>query len=220
MKVTITFILALMFSWTSTAQIEFDSIIQDYKNHQLQRMDTLTKLTKSKTGTAWLSLLPSVNYDIDNSSVNIGISLSNFSNYHQQKQRNLIEIQKLKESMKNQMDNELVRLENDYLKLIFEMQNLETEVNSLKLKTELFELKKSQFEHTKINLESYLKIKQTYHNALLNIDGSLDGLIIKIKNFQNRIKSQSKLSQEFQVMTLKEKLDVLMNNIETKEDEE
>ncbi|MDY7397044.1 hypothetical protein UMM65_17515 [Aureibaculum sp. 2210JD6-5] len=213
-------ILGLVVSFSCMGQIEFDSIIKKYKSHQSQRMDTLIKLTKEKTGTAWLNLLPSVNHDVDRSNVNVGISLSNFSNYYQQKRRNGIEIEKLKVTIQNQLDNELIRLENDYLKLIFERQSLETEINSLKLKTELFELKRSQFENNKINLESFLKIKETYHNTLLKLEGNLDGLVLRIINFQNKIKSQKKLYLETEVLALKEKIELLKSNTEPKENEE
>ncbi|MDY7397026.1 hypothetical protein UMM65_17425 [Aureibaculum sp. 2210JD6-5] len=213
-------ILGLVFSFPCMGQMEFDSIIKQYQSHQSQRMDTLIKLIKEKTGTAWLNLLPSVNYDVDRSSVNVGISLSNFSNYYQQKLRNGIEIEKLKVTMQNQLDNELIRLENEYLKLIFERQSLETEINSLKLKTELFELKRSQFENNKINLESFLKIKETYHNTLLKLEGNLDGLVLRIINFQNKIKSQKKLCLESEVLALKEKIELLKSNTEPKENEE
>ena len=166
----------------------FDSISQYYKQQQQKRIDTLISFSKTKNSNAWLNLLPSVNYGVDRSSLNIGISLSNFSNYYQQKQRNKIELAKLHENLEVRFQDKLVKLENDYLKLQLEVKLKEADYKILANELEYVLLKKEQFKHHKLILENWLKIKQAFLQKLNRNTAAIENLLLQINRFKNKLK--------------------------------
>lgn len=186
MKMLLTYILLV---WLAIANGQsFDSISKNYKTLELKQIDTRIELNSEKTNHAWLNLLPSVNYDIDANSINLGISLSNFSNYYQLKQRNKIELAKLQENLETRLENNLVKLENDYLKLQLEVKLKEVDYKTIANELEYILLKKEQFKHHKLILENWLKIKQVFLQKLNRSIAQVENLLLQVNRFKNKVK--------------------------------
>lgn len=203
MKTAIKYLLLL---WCIIASSQsFDSISKHYKQQQKQQIDTLINYAKTKHSSAWLNLLPTVNYDIDRSNVNLSISLANFSNYYQQKQRNKIELAKLQQTLEIKLENKLIQLENEYLTLQLEVKLQEADYINSESELTYILLKKEQFIHHELILEDWLKIKQTYTQKLYKHRAAMENLQLQIQQFQNKLKHTGVLKIS---RTLKRLLDI------------
>lgn len=169
--------------------IQLDTILKSYKSNRTAEIDTLLNLTKSKTSLIWLNLLPSVNYDVDRNSMNVGVNFNSIATFTQQKQRNKIERLKLEESLNNRLENDLVRLETEWLKLKSDVEITTSEVQNFELYKELYTLKKDQYDNNKINLEVWLNFQKSYESAYLNLTNRISNLEQRTIRFYAKIKS-------------------------------
>jgi uncharacterized protein (DUF927 family) len=149
----------------------------------------------------YLALMPSVSYDVINSSFNVGVNVANLSNYFQQKQRTKIELEKLRFQLLQQQQNEIENLGNKYELLINDFEFLKIEIQNNVLDQELFNLKKAQYDNNKINLEEWLNIQKNHQNASLLLFAKRKNLITRMKQFQLKIKN-SCLEQELNFLSL------------------
>ena len=177
----------LLLNYRCNAQT--DSIFANFKKHEIQKIDSVTSFNKEKYSLKYLSLLPSLNYDLRNNSVGVGISFSNISNFLQQSKRNQIETQKLHFQLVQRLDLKMEKLENDYnlLHNTFELIQLENE--NFILSKELFNLKKSQYENNKIPLETWLAVQESHKSKSASLLAKSKSLAAKMKAFELKIKS-------------------------------
>lgn len=139
--------------------------------------------------------MPSVRYDVDRNSLNVGINFNSIATYTQQKQRNKIERLKLEESLNNRLENDLLRLETDYLKLQSDIENITSEVKNFELYKELYTLKKDQYVNNKINLEVWLNFQKSYEASLLSIKNRITNLEQRTIRFYSKIKSPEDMAE-------------------------
>lgn len=177
-----------------------DTIFYNFKKLQLQKIDSVINFNTEKNKYKYLAVMPSVSYDALNSSINVGINVSNLSNYFQQKQRNKIELEKLRFQLLEKQENEIENLKNKYELLLNEFDFVKIEIQNNKLEDEIFNLKKSQYDHNKITLEEWLMIQKNYQNASLLLFTKRKNLITKMKQFQLKTKN-SCFGQELNFLT-------------------
>ncbi len=166
-----------------------DTIFYNFKKLQLQKIDSVVNFNTEKNKYKYLALMPSVSYDPLNSSFNIGISISNLSNYFQQKQRNKIELEKLRFQLLEKQENEIENLKNKYELLMNEFDFVKIEIENSKLNEEIFNLKKAQYENNKINLEEWLNLQKEHQNASLLLFAKSKNLITKMQQFELKAKN-------------------------------
>lgn len=166
-----------------------DTIFYNFKKLQLQKIDSVVNFNTEKNKYKYLALMPSVSYDPLNSSFNIGISISNLSNYFQQKQRNKIELEKLRFQLLEKQENEIENLKNKYELLMNEFDFVKIEIENSKLNEEIFNLKKAQYENNKINLEEWLNLQKEHQNASLLLFAKSKNLITKMQQFEIKAKN-------------------------------
>lgn len=153
-----TFIFLFVDSFCQTN--EFDMV--KFQTNKKEKNDSILNIYKVNNKYKYLNLLPSVNYDVINKSINIGFSLSNLSNYFQNKHRNKIELLKIETQLNDNLNNKIERLE-------LEIEILKNLTNSYKKEIEIFEIDKKLFEisegkymNSEISIEEYLKKKQEF----------------------------------------------------------
>jgi hypothetical protein len=169
---------------------------------QSQKIDSLINFNTDKNKLQYLAVLPSVNYDFLENKFNLGISLSNLSNYYQNKQRNKIELEKLKFQLIEKKENDLLELEKEYELILDTYEILKLELDNTTLTKEIFNLKKSQYENNKITLEDWLNVQKNHQDRNLVILAKRKSLISKMKQFEVKIKTPS----------FKKELDYLLGN--------
>ncbi|MBG6112223.1 hypothetical protein IWX84_003126 [Flavobacterium sp. CG_9.10] len=169
---------------------------------QSQKIDSLINFNTDKNKLQYLAVLPSVNYDFLENKFNLGISLSNLSNYYQNKQRNKIELEKLKFQLIEKKENDLLELEKEYELILDTYEILKLELDNTTLTKEIFNLKKSQYENNKITLEDWLNVQKNHQDRNLVILAKHKSLISKMKQFEVKIKTPS----------FKKELDYLLGN--------
>ncbi len=181
-----------------------DSLLIQYKKNELLKIDSLVNSYQEKSNFRWLNLLTNVNYHYNpvtaQNYVSIGISLNSYANYYQQKQRNKIELLKVENALKEKLDNNLVRLENEYLKILAEIDLIKLSVDNFMLNRELLQLYNEQYKNNKINLEKWLIHKQNYENKRAVIINKINALIIKIKHFYSKTKNSSTAVLELNIL--------------------
>lgn len=156
---------------------------------QNKRIDSLINFNTDKNKLQYLAILPSLNYDLLDKKFNIGISLSNLSTYYQNKQRNKIELERLKFQLIEKKEEDLFRLEKEYELILDTYEVLSLELDNTTLTKEIFNLKKAQYENNKITLEDWLNVQKNFQDRDLVILAKRKNLISKMKQFENKIKN-------------------------------
>lgn len=166
-----------------------DSIFSNFKKLEIQKVDSVTSLNQEKNSLKYLSMLPTLNYDVRNSSFGVGISFSNISTYLQQSKRNQIEAQKLQFQLVQALDLKIDKLENEYNLILNSYEIIQLENENFSLSLELFNLKKSQYENNKIPLETWLAVQESHKSKSASLLAKSKSLAAKMKAFELKIKS-------------------------------
>ena len=156
---------------------------------QSQKIDSLISFNTDKNKLQYLALLPSLNYNFLESNFSVGISISNLSNFYQNKQRNKIELERLKLQLNEKKENDLFELEKEYELIQDTYEVLSLELDNTTLTKEIFNLKKAQYENNKITLEDWLNVQKNFQDRNLVILAKRKNLISKMKQFEVKIKS-------------------------------
>ena len=154
-----------------------------------QKIDSLISFNSDKNKLQYLALLPSLNYNFLESNFSLGISISNLSNFYQNKQRNKIELERLKLQLNEKKDNDLFKLETEYELILDTYEILNLELENTTLTTEIFNLKKAQYENNKITLEDWLNVQKNLQDRNLVIFAKRKNISSKMKRFEAKIKS-------------------------------
>lgn len=181
-------ILVLQCSIITLAQNR-DSLLSVVEKNKDQKIDSLIGFNADKNKLQYLAILPSVNYNFLDNTFNLGISLSNLSTFYQNRQRNKIELDKLKFQLIEKKENELLALEKEYELLIDSYDILKLELSNSSLTNEIFHLKKAQYENNKINLEDWLNVQKNYQDRKIAIFAKGKSIISKMKQFEVKIKA-------------------------------
>lgn len=167
-----------------------NEVFSEYVIAEKNKNDSLINFHKDKRNNLkYLSLLPSINYDLDQGSFNLGISLSNYVRYVQTKNRNAIELERLQFQLDEKLDTQLEKyaLELEEIKNEYQIHVLQTE--NFSISTDLYNLKKQQYENNKITLEDWLNIQNNYKNQEVVLLTRRMKLISQIKAFSLKSKS-------------------------------
>lgn len=175
--------------------------LTSYKRLQVKKIDSICNFLSKSKKTGWLHFLPNVRYSynpIDNKSyVSAGISLQSLSSYFQQKQRNKLELYKLKNSLLDRLDIKMLSLENEYNTIISDIEMLKLEKQDFKLQYKMYSLKKKQYENNKINLESWLKFQLEYKRRLLSLKNKSKSLVRRLDFFNKKINCPNNEIEQF-----------------------
>lgn len=154
-----------------------------------QKIDSLIRFNTDKNKLQYLALLPSLNYNFLEHNFSVGISISNLSNFYQNKQRNKVELERLKLQLNEKKENDLFKLETEYQLIQDTYEILSLELDNTTLTQEIFNLKKAQYENNKINLEEWLNVQKNFQDRNLVILAKRKNLISKMKQFEVKVKS-------------------------------
>lgn len=179
------------------------SQILDYKTSLKNINDKILSNYSDKNSKKWLSILPSINYDIDSQTFNVGISFSNFSRYFQQKQRNKIQLAQLEARLEEKMSNDLEKLELKIEAFKIDYDILKNKIDLFKFQFDLFQISKGKYANNEITSEEFLTLKIDYLTKKNSLKTSLLKLQLKATAIQLKTKSD----------TLTVSLNILSNSI-------
>lgn len=165
------------------------SILSEVEKNKSQKIDSLLSFNKEKNKLDYLAVLPSITYDFFEKSFNVGVSLSNLANFYQTKQRNKIEMERLKFQLIEKKEKDIFNLEKEYELIQDTYEILKLELDNTSLSKEIFNLKKAQYENNKITLEDWLNVQKNNQDRNLVIFAKRKNLISKMKQFEVKIKS-------------------------------
>ena len=126
----------------------------------------------------WLSLLPNVSYNA-NTGVNVGFSLSNISNFHQQKRRNEIEFQRYQLQLIEAAKADSIRTANTHAQIDADLDLLLAELDVLKLHDQLWQIYDGQYQANEISTEEYLRRKIQIQRVKSNYQRKLQRLHLR-----------------------------------------
>lgn len=164
-------------------------ILYDLDKNKKQKIDSLISFNSDKTKYEYLAVLPSVNYNFLEKTFNVGVSLSNLANFYQNKQRNKIELERLRFQLTEKKENDLAALEKEYELILDTYEVLRLELDNTTLTKEIFNLKKAQYDNNKINLEEWLNVQKSHQDRNILIFAKRKNLISKMKQFEVKIKN-------------------------------
>ena len=164
-------------------------ILYDLEKNQNQKIDSLIRFNTDKNKLEYLAVLPAINYNIVDSSINVGVSLSNLATFYQNKQRNKTELERLRFQLNEKKENDLLQLEKEYELIQDTYEILKLELDNTTLTKEIFNLKKAQYDNNKITLEEWLNVQKNNQDRNLIIIAKRKSLISKMKQFEARIKN-------------------------------
>jgi hypothetical protein len=180
-----------------------NAVLSEVEKLKNQKIDSLIGFNTDKNKLEYLAVLPSINYNFLDNTFNVGVSLSNLANFYQNKQRNKIELERLKFQLTEKKENDLFELEKEYELIRDTYEILKLELDNTTLTKEIFNLKKAQYENNKITLEDWLNVQKNFQDRELLLFAKRKNLISKMKQFEIKVKSPCFL-QEIQYLTAKQ----------------
>ena len=164
------------------------SITYDFEKSEKIKIDSITNTFKNQQKKIWLNLLPNFNYDFQNSSFNIGISLNSFASFYQQKQRNKIELLKLQTSLESKFESKIDKLELEIDKYYSQFEGLQNKIEIFQIDHDLFHISKGKYQNSEIPTEKFYELKRAY---LIN-KNTLKSEFFKLKYIAKKIQQKSK----------------------------
>lgn len=153
------------------------------------KIDSLVNFNADKNKLQFLALLPSINYNLADNSFNVGISVSNLGNYYQNKQRNKIELERLRFQLSEYKERSLLILDKEYELLLDTYDLIKMELDNAVLTDDIYNLKKAQYDNNKINLEEWLNVQKNYQEKKTLLIYKRKNLISKMEIFEKKIES-------------------------------
>ena len=141
----------------------------EYKQEQLQKIDSTVNSYKLKDKYKYLNLLPNVSYDAFNNAFNVGFSLTGLANYYQQRQRNKIELAQLENRLKERLENDIEKINLEVEVFLLDCDMLKSEIDLFEIDHDLFTITKGKYDNKEITTEEYLKLKRSYLKAKQNL---------------------------------------------------
>jgi hypothetical protein len=187
-KITALNIILLQFGFFAFGQNK-NVVLSEVEKSKNQKIDSLIGFNTDKNKLEYLAVLPSINYNFLDNTFNVGVSLSNLANFYQNKQRNKIELERLKFQLTEKKENDLFELEKEYELIRDTYEVLKLELDNTTLTIEIFNLKKAQYENNKITLEDWLNVQKNFQDRNLVLFAKRKNLISKMKQFEIKIKS-------------------------------
>lgn len=194
LKKYLTPIFLIINSITSSGQ-ERNIVLSEIDKLKNQKIDSLIGFNTDKNKLEYLAVLPSINYNFLDNTFSVGVSLSNLANFYQNKQRNKIELEKLKFQLTEKKENDLFELEKEYELIQDTYEILKLELENTTLTKEIFNLKKAQYENNKITLEDWLNVQKNFQDRNLVLFAKRKNLISKMKQFEIKVKSSCFLQE-------------------------
>jgi len=164
-------------------------VLAEIDRIKTNKIDSLVNYNADKNKLEYLALLPSVNYNLADNSFNIGISISNLGNYYQNKQRNKIELERLRFQLSEYKERSLLILDKEYELLLDTFDLIKMELDNTSLTDDIYNLKKAQYDNNKINLEEWLNVQKNYQEKKTLLIYKRKNLITKMELFEKKIKS-------------------------------
>jgi hypothetical protein len=172
-----------------------NTILYEVEKSKNQKIDSLIGFNTDKNKLEYLAVLPTVNYNFLDNTFNVGVSLSNLANFYQNKQRNKIELERLKFQLTEKKENDLFELEKEYELIRDTYEVLKLELDNTTLTIEIFNLKKAQYENNKITLEEWLNVQKNNQDRNLVLFAKRKNLVSKMKQFEVKVKSSCFLQE-------------------------
>ncbi len=166
-----------------------DSIFSNLRKIENQKIDSLIYKNSEIEKYKYLALLPNLSYDAINNSFNVGINISNLANYFQTRHRNKLELQKIENDLKNNLDKKIIDLNNEYDNIIILIDNWFIDIEIFENQKKNYIIKNEQYKNNKINLEYYINAEIIYTKNKKNLIFNYKKIKNKITNYQFKIKN-------------------------------
>lgn len=176
-------ILGFSLDKSANDSLQFNKIIQDYQTQQLAKIDSIVLAFKTAKKNTFIDYLPNVSYSFRNSEnysteaysnrggFNISYSFSELANNVTNRKRNTIEAEKLRQSLVENLNQKIIKLNADYSKIISDIAILQTDFKILQLSNEIYLLELKKYQNTEISIEEFYTDKKQYltaHTAFYN----------------------------------------------------
>lgn len=188
LKTPVHYRLALAFNLAVFAcAMSYGQTLEDFKTEQLQKNDSIIVSLQDSKRLQFLTLTPSVSYNFE-TGVSVGFSLSNFTNYIQQKRRNKIETAKLKIQMDENLNQELNSAEEERLRIFNLREEVFVDVSVLEHRKELHEIAYLSHVNKELTYSDYTIRRIAYiekHAMTVMKIRALELLTLKYKNKYN-----------------------------------
>ena len=163
--------------------------LETYKKNREFKNDSVLNSFSQKDKFKVLNILPSISYNALNNAFSVGFSLSGLSNYYQQKQRNKIEIARLKQALNENLTNDLDKLNIDIEAFKMDYQILKNQIDLFQFDFDLFQISKGKYKNSEITSEDFLKLKKDFLAKKNSLKTSVLKLRLKALKIEQKTKS-------------------------------
>jgi len=171
-----------------------DSLNNQYYKNKLFKIDTIINKKIDNNKLKYLSLLPNVSLGQNpingNFTINIGISLSSYINYLQQKENIKIQSEILKSRMYDQAYNEFLNNQNKIELLELDKIKIKHTAEIIEIWTKKKQIIDNQYKNNEITLDDYLSFSENYINKIHTLDYLNSQNNIKINNLLNFLQDE------------------------------
>lgn len=173
----------------------------DFEKFEKEKIDSTVSLYKNQQSKIWLNLLPSLNYDMRNQSVNVGISLNSFAGFYQQKQRNKIELAKYEHSLNEKLNRDLENLQLKIENFQIDFTVLKNSINLFQIDYDLFQISTGKYKNNEITSEEFLKLKLAFLQKQNSLKTNVLRLQLRLKQISIKTKNDFLEKSFFSLLT-------------------
>lgn len=174
------FLLFVLFSTKTNSQTE------KFLKKQEIKIDSTINIYKSSKKKLWLNFIPSINYDLKESSFSVGFNLNSLTNFYQQKQRNKIQLAQLENSLREKVkaESELIKL--DIEEYNFKKEILKNKIDIFKIDHDIFKINKGKYKNGEIATQEFFKYKKEYLTKINNLKNEFYQIKLKAKKIEKK----------------------------------
>ena len=175
----------------------------EYFVKEKSKIDSISNNFRENLPKKYYTFLPSINYNLQNNSFNIGFSLNSLTSFYQNKRRNKIELSKLENSLNQKLEQNLKKINLDLTFLENEIELTRNKIEIFEIEINLYKIILGKYKNSEITTENFLKEKKNFLSKKLNINTQIQKLNLSAQQLEenflikksNKIKS---LENEFE----------------------
>lgn len=182
--------LALAFNLAvSAGATAYGQTLQDYEIKENLKKDSLISALQGQDKLKFLSLAPSVSYSA-NTGVNVGFSLSTFTNYLQTKKRNKIEIARLESVLDDKIKTSVQGAIIERMEIFNEVEKLHLAFEILSHYKTLYEISYLSHVNKELTFREFTLQKIDYIKRLSEASIKIKSLEVQLLEYKNKYNVQ------------------------------
>ncbi|WP_157278769.1 hypothetical protein [Olivibacter sitiensis] len=149
----------------------------------------------------WLAKIPSPTYST-RTGFGLSFSLQSIASYRQTKQRNQIELERLKFQMQSELDKEIQQLEIQIDQLFADADKLKIAIKNFETyENQIHDIEQGKYQNNQSTLKEWLTYKKSYEERKNNLQAERTAIINKLSAMATKTKSPEEFQGLIKIFT-------------------